>query len=146
MQHLILYTNQARANNIIVNDCPKLLDMTNMSTQSIIFPENITKLPILFHGPVLCINVSYTMDEDIETCPTIHLAAEEEWNMDLILLSHSISSISTQNSVLDTYLLQSDLLERLHDNVQLSGPAHKNKKLIKPKGLASMWNITLDNA
>ena len=52
MQHSILSTNQAQANSIIVNDCPKLLDMTNISTQSIIFPENDTELPILFHGPV----------------------------------------------------------------------------------------------
>ena len=80
--------------------------MTNTSTQSIIFPHNDTELPILFNGPVPFIPVRYPTDEDIETCPTIHLTAEEGWNMDLIPLSHSISSITTQDSILDPYLLQ----------------------------------------
>ena len=65
LQHPILCTNQAWANNIIVDDCPKLLNMTNTSTQSIIFPENDTELPILFNGPVPFINVRYPTDEDI---------------------------------------------------------------------------------
>ena len=78
-------------------------------------------------------------------CLTIHLTTEEEWNMDLIPLNHSISSLITQYSILDTSLLQRNLLERLHDTVRLSRLAHKNSKSIKPEVMASMWNITLGN-
>ena len=54
-----------------------------------IFPDQY-ELPILFYGPVPFINVRYPTDEIIETCPTIHLTAEDGWNMDLIPLFHSI--------------------------------------------------------
>ena len=66
--------------------------------------------------------------------------------MDLIPLSHKDSSLSTQGSILDNYLMQNDLLERLHDTIHLSGIAHKSEKLIRPETLASMWNIALENA
>ena len=99
MQHSILCTNQARANNIIVDDCPKLLDIKNTSTQSIIFPADDTELPILFNGPVPFIPVRYPTDEDLETCPTIHLTAEEGWNMmdcvDVFLISSNLGQSST---------------------------------------------------
>ena len=51
--------------------------------------------------------------------------------MNLIPLSHSISSMSTQKIVPDTYVLQRDILERLHNTVQLSGIDHKHNKLIR---------------
>ena len=58
--------------------------------------------------------------------------------MDLIPLSHNISSLSNQDSILDTYLMQNDLLERLHNTIHLSGIAHKSDKSIRPENLASM--------
>ena len=139
MEHSIICTNQARANNVIVNDCPKIFDQTNVSTQSIIFPNSSNEIPINFHGPVPYIPIRYPTDNDLDgSCPTVHLTAEEGWNMDLIPLSHKVSSISTQDSILDTYLMQNDLLERLHETVQLSGVAHKSEKSIRPETLASM--------
>ena len=52
MHHSILCTNQGRANNLIINDCPKALDIARTSTQSVILPDNNVELPILFHGLV----------------------------------------------------------------------------------------------
>ena len=147
MEHSIVSTNQARANNVIINDCPKLFDQTNTSTQSIIFPDNSNEIAIHFHGPVPYIPIRYPTDDDLDgSCPTVHLTAEEGWNMDLIPLSHNVSSLSNQDSILDTYLMQNDLLERLHDTIYLSGITHKSEKSIRPETLASMWNISLENA
>jgi len=66
--------------------------------------------------------------------------------MDLIPLSHKISLLLAQYSVLDTYLMKSDLIDCIHDTIQLSDLAHKSGKFIKPEVLASMWNISLENA
>ena len=66
--------------------------------------------------------------------------------MDLIPLSHNVSSLSNQDSILDTYLMQHDLLERLHDTIHLSSITHKSEKYIGPETLASMLNISLENA
>ena len=147
MEHSIICTNQARANNVIVNDCPKIFDLTNTTTQSIIFYNNSNEIPIHFHGPVSYIPIRYPTDDDLDgSCPTVHLTVEEVWNMDLITLSHKVSSLSTQDSILDNYLMQNELLERLHDIIHLSGIAHKSEKSIRPETLASMWNISLGNA
>ena len=62
--------------------------------------------------------------------------------MDLIPVSHNISLLSTQDSVLDTYLMNSDLLDHLHDTIQLDGLAHKSGNSIKPEILVSMWNTS----
>ena len=51
--------------------------------------------------------------------------------MDLIPLSHKVSSLSTQDSIIDTYLIQNDLHERLHDTIHLSGVVYKSEKSIR---------------
>ena len=146
MENSIVCTNQARANNIIVNDCPKLFDLTHTSTQSVIIPDNSIEIPIHYHGPVPYIPIRYPTDEDLDgTCPTIHLTAEEGWNMDLVPLSHHVSSYSSETE-LDAYLLKTDLLARLHDTIHLSGITHNNELSTKPEILASMWDISLENA
>ena len=66
MENSIVCTNQARANNIIINDCPKLFDLTHTSTQSVIIPDNSIEIPIHYHGPVPYIPIRYPTDEDLD--------------------------------------------------------------------------------
>ena len=144
MHHSILCTDQSRANSIQINDCPTIYDES--STQSIQIPDKEIQLPIEFNGPVPFISIRYPTDEEWDTCHHIHLTAEEGWDMNIIPLNHKISSLESEENILDSYLLHRDLLNRLHATVQLSGISHNNKASINPETLESMWNISIEDA
>ena len=95
----------------------KLFELKNTFTQSVIFPEDDTKLPMLFNNPVPYITVWYPTDEDVDTYHIIHLTTKEIWNVDLISLSHSISSLSKKDSIPNKSLPHNDLLEQLYDMI-----------------------------
>ena len=144
MHHSILCTNQARANSVIINDCPTIYNKT--STQSMIIPDLDLHIPIEFNGPVPFVSIRYPTDEEWDTCPHIHLTPEEGWEMNLIPLSHKVSSVQADEHIVDSFLLQRDLLDRLRDTIQLSGITHKNKSSLDAESLASKWNISIENA
>jgi len=78
MEHSIICTNQAKANNIIIKDCPKVFGSANKSAQSILLPNNDNEIPIHFHGPIPYILVCYPTDNDLDgSCLIVHLTAEE---------------------------------------------------------------------
>ena len=81
----LLCTNQARANGIIVNDVPKVLDIANTSTQSIIFPDSKYHLPLLFRGPIPFLRVRKPSKQELEECTELELTGPEPWNPELII-------------------------------------------------------------
>ena len=136
MHHSILCTNQSRANSIQINDCPTMYN--ELSTQSIQILDKDIQLPIEFNGTVPFIPIRYPTDEEWDTCHHIHLTAEEGWDMNITPLNHKISSLESEENILDSYLLHRDLLDRLHATVQLSSISRNNKASVNPKILASM--------
>ena len=46
MEHSILCPNQARCNNVIIDDIPLHLDHRELSTHLIIFPDESVNLPL----------------------------------------------------------------------------------------------------
>ena len=66
--------------------------------------------------------------------------------MNLIRLSHKVLSFRTDEDIVDSFLLQRDLLDHLRDTIQLSGTTHKNKSSLDAELLASKWNTSIKNA
>ena len=131
-----LCTNHSGANSIKISNCPTMYN--ELSTQSIQILDKDIQLPIEFNGTVPFIPIRYPTDEEWDTCHHIHLTAEEGWDMNITPLNHKISSLESEENILDSYLLHRDLLDRLHATVQLSSISRNNKASVNPKILASM--------
>ena len=138
MEHLILCTNQARANGTIVNDVPAILD--NKSPQNMVFPQNGTSFPIAFNGPVPFINVRYPTDDDMDSMPHIHVTSEDRWNPEILSTTRtSVSGVEHQISENDSYWMSNIL----SDNVNISGVNHVNSKALSPEYLSTLWSIPI---
>ena len=65
--------------------------------------------------------------------------------MNLTPLIHKVSPVRIDEDILDSFLLQRDLLDCLRDTIQLSGITHKKKSSLNAESLASKWNISTEN-
>ena len=98
MTHSLMCTNQARINNVIVDDVPKSIDQRNTSTHSVFFPENNIRLPLQMHGPISYLPVRYPSNEEMEFCPMLDLTSQDEWDPTCIeTLENGIIGISSFN-------------------------------------------------
>ena len=127
MYNSILCTNQSHTNSITINDCPSIYDQP--STKFIIPPNNDIQLSTKFNGPVPYISVRYPANDEWDTCPHIHLTAEEGCYRILVPLSHNISYVIIDVSIVDSFLLQRDILECLRDTIKLIGITQKIKHI-----------------
>ena len=149
MEHSILCSNQARCAGIIVNDVPKILDVQNTSTQSVIFPTDNVNIPIDFHGPVPYLPIRYPSDEDMETCQHLDITPNELWDPSHIgICSTSIS----HNPCYDKYshdknIFNCDLYERMEKEVNISGYTRTpTRGAFTPELLSKLWDINLNSA
>lgn len=123
MEYSILCSNQARYVRIIVNDVPKIIDVQNISTQSVIFPTDNFNIPIDFHGPVPYLPIRYPTKEDMETCEHLDIPPNELWDPSHIgIISTSISN----DPYYDTYshnndIFNCDIYKRIEKEVNISG-------------------------
>jgi len=137
MEDSILCTNQARFNNIIVNDVPTQFDKN--SSHSIIFPshENL-EFPLKMNGPVSYLSVRYPTDWDLDHFPHIHLTNDDsEWKPEEIF---NVNSVLTT-----TYVDQS--FSHYEKTVMVHGVRKlSDTKDLTPAYLSNLWKITLNDA
>ena len=76
MRHSILCTNQARHNEVIVNDIPQVIDKN--SPQCISFPFHDVHLPLLKKGSVHVPPVSKPNKEDLVLLPKLQLTSDDQ--------------------------------------------------------------------
>ena len=137
MEHSILCTNQAIAHGTIVNDYQKFFDRSLLQSMFLkledkdIAHKNHSELPINFYSPVPYIDVHYPTDNEIETCPIIHLTDEEGWYMDLI---PQISIVKLREDMidehpLDHHLVQSNLLHETQNTILIFATTHSSYNL-----------------
>ena len=82
MHHSLLCTNQARANETIINDIPPEYDLTSNDQEfAITFPKEDVTLALSNRGPIPHLNVRYPTDHDIDNCPHLILTdSVQEWD------------------------------------------------------------------
>ena len=97
MTHSLVCTNQARMNNVIIDDIPTTLDLNGRSTHSVYFPEQDIRIRLQLHGPISYLPIRYPTEEELEFCPTLDLTSHDEWDPSCVELleqgSNNISSI-----------------------------------------------------
>ena len=145
MQHSILCTNQVRANNIVVDDVPKLFDYENKSKQAITLQESGILFPILFHGPVPFLPIRYPSDSEMLECEHIHLTSQENWDIDLypdLNQKYEISSIQGHAS----YDTLDHFLTIMYENINIGSVQHMRYGKFTPSLLSNRFNIDLKTA
>ena len=116
MDNSILCTNQARSNGVIIDDVPQLFDTRGTSTQSAIFPETNTSIPIDFNGPVPFLPIRSPTNEELSTCKHLELTSDEMWDPSNIGVS-ATSTTFQRNMNSDSY----HLVNALERQVIVSG-------------------------
>ena len=142
MQHSLFCTNQLRANGLIVEDVPKLYDVTGKSRQAIILPGNNVILPLLRHGPTTYLPVRYPTDIEVQECERLDLTSDNGWNpYSDHVMQWEINAIDTENDENDVNLhIQ---LEKL---IHIASITTTTKGELSPSYLSKLWNISLDSA
>ena len=165
MQHSILCTNQARIHDVKINDIPTVLDRT--SSQSIYFPAQDIRLPLLMNGPVPYLPVRAPTDADMEDCVHLDLTCgDHAWDPDcLTTTDRGISSVShsyyrddsltrleidnfRQREMLDLEydLLGYDIGDSLCESAGVSAIKHTSHGELTPEYLSKLWSISIENA
>jgi hypothetical protein len=80
LEGVLMCPNQVRSNGLVVDDCPRHLSANKSSTHSIHDPASDRRLPLKLRGVISYINVRKPTREEIESCDTIHMTEEREWN------------------------------------------------------------------
>ena len=153
--HSILYSNQARYNDVRVNDVPRICD--NDSSQSVYFPKDGVEFPLSMHGPVAYLDISYPTDEDMRMYYHLKLTSSEtEWDPDRIfgndpyLIDAVMEDKSDQMTCSGGFndgddSMESDL-EKLENMIMISAINFQSKTQIRAAKLSELWNIGLNMA
>ena len=155
MTHSILCSNQARCNDVRVNDVPRICD--NDSSQSVYFPKDGVEFPLSMHGPVAYLDISYPTDEDMRMYHHLELTSSEtEWDPDRIfgndpyLIDAVMEDKSDQMTCSGGFdngddSMESDL-EKLENMIMISAINFQSKTQIRAAKLSELWNTVLDMA
>ena len=76
MTNSLLCPNQARHNNVIINNIPRCYD--SKSEFHICFPDSDVKLPLERYGPTACLNTRYPTNFELENCQYLQLTSPDE--------------------------------------------------------------------
>ena len=115
MEHSILCTNQARHNNVVVDDVPKIVDWNEVSTHSVYFPNEDVRFPLFMNGPVSFLNVRYPSDWEMEHCTHLDLTnGTSLWNPKFFEEEDRISGLRNMSSdpVISSMMME-DVLQDL---------------------------------
>jgi hypothetical protein len=78
---MFLNPNQARANQIIVDDIPRcLVPDPKTATHSIYFPDDNIRIPLELNGIISRLTTCLPTQKELETCKWLELTADSEWN------------------------------------------------------------------
>ena len=151
MTHSLVCTNQARMNNVIIDDIPTTLDLNGRSTHSVYFPDQDIRIPLQLHGPISYLPVRYPTDEELEFCPTLDLTSHDEWDPSCVeLLEQGSSNISSihiefEDKVFDHAIFR-DMPQLLVNKINISGTSRTKNLELTPETLAANWNISISDA
>jgi hypothetical protein len=142
MKHSLLCPNQARMNNVVIDDCPIALDPSNRSTHSIYFPQMDIRLPLLSKFPISFLPVRRPTEEELEFCQILELTSNTTWDTTLYkdLDIKGMSTLSEYN------LIKDDLSSVLSRHVNIDAITHSRSRQLNPSDLASLWNIGIEPA
>ena len=148
MEHSILCTNQARANGIIVDDVPPMVDVTNSTKCAIIIPQKGIKLPLYMYGPVSNLHVRYPTDWDLDNCPHIDLTfVESLWDPNIFNATRDIDSVTMYQDPIVASMMMCDFAEKLQNTVQVNSLAQATPmSLLTPEFVSQLWSIGLEQA
>ena len=109
MEHSILCSNQARFNNVIIDDVPRTVDYRWTSTQSIIIPEGKVLLSLYIHGAVVYASVRFPTDYDMDNFAHINVTdGNTIWNPMIIDQSCTINSYSNERDPIISSMMLDD--------------------------------------
>ena len=141
MDHSLLCPMQARVNQVIIDDSPKMLVPT--SSQSVIFPSG-ESIPIYFHGPIPFFHFRYPTKYDMDTYQWLSLTSSGSWEP--YDTNFNIASIGVEQSHtnFDDYVFPSHYLPDDHiiSGVRRGGA----KSVLTPEMLSKLWRIPLSQA
>merc|ERR1712224_235191 len=149
MEHSILCTNQARHNNIIIDDAPLAADVRKSSTQSIIIPSAETSFPLRMHGPVAFLSVRYPTDYDLNNCIHIDLTdGSAMWDPSFFDEPNAINALY---SFEDSTIISTMMMENIISHWTTQRYIHALTKLpnnsyLTPEYLSSLWGISVKQA
>lgn len=140
MKHSLLCPNQARVNGVIIDDCPKFLDPSNLSTFSVFFPDTQVRLPLESSFPTSYLHVRRPTEHELSTCLELDLTSAEPWEPDLF-----------DNPALNVFALSSNdplhgLGIKLQQQCLVSATSHVKGRKLTPGDLSKLWGIGLQNA
>jgi hypothetical protein len=134
MEHSLLCPNQARVNEVIVDDIPLHLDHNKLSTHSITFPKESIKLPLSLQGPISYLSVRYPTDYDLDEFPHLDLTSDLDWDPDSLQgIERGISSINAGTFDSTLYHVVNAL-------------KHSVRSDVSPEDLSSLWGISMEDA
>ena len=139
MEHSLLCPNQARVNGVVIEDCPKFLDVHNRSTHSVWFPEKNITLPLEIKFPISFLSVRRPTEEELEFCETLELTSTDHWDTSL-WDNAVVSSMKMNNNG------QEDFAHEFMRHVEISSIHHTRGQKFTPSDLAKLWNIGLSEA
>jgi hypothetical protein len=151
----LLNLNQARSNNIIVDDVLQQFG----GTHSIFIPQHDLRIPLTVKGVFSCLPVRLPTVEEIETCEWVELTSSDEWNpkSDMLEERERIYQIDqapkpVQHRILNcvnTISLQ-PLLSCASEPAELSticsAQSSLRKHYVDAPMLAKQWGIGLETA
>ena len=137
MTHSLVSTNQVRANNIVVDDVPKVFDYNGTSQQAIIHRDTSINIPVQFIGPIPYIPVRTPTCDEMEECIHIHLTSPHGWDINLYpsLEAQAAAIFATADHPWDSR--EENLVAALGKTTSSS---------ITPDHLSRMWSIDLKSA
>ena len=147
MTNSLLCPNQARHNNVIINDVPRCYD--SKSEFNICFPDSDVKLPLERYGPTACLNTRYPTNFELENCQYLQLTSLDEWNPYHEDENIAISDVSAFHFDFEKdtdNFLDSDLYLRLLDSVNVGAINHTSSRSMTPENLSKLWNIPIKSA
>ena len=149
MEHSILCTNQARHNDIIVDDVPQTVDVRKSSTQSIIIPSAETTFPLRMHGPVAFLSVRYPTDYDLNNCIHIDLTdGSAMWDPSFFNEPNAINSLhSFEDFTIISTMMMDNIINHWTTQKYINALTKlPNNSYLTPEYLSSLWGISVKQA
>ena len=152
MNHSLLCVNQARMNNVTVDDIPPSLDPTGRSTHSIYFKDEDVRLPLSLHGSISYLPVRFPSDEEMDQCLHLDLTSDDgEWDPMMVQNLESgvnnVSSIRVQfEDMIEDEYCYGNAVRNLLSNVHINSLTHSTKMELTPDILSENWCISLPDA